>query len=123
MFTMSEITEISIQEEFGIAKDAFSNIDSLQFAELSPGQGHTFHGRIRARYLVVVANSDSSHSANQVDVYHRQSGDRRARFNLRPLACNSINPEMTSNGIRVYNRSSLRSPGRPRVTVQLVPIQ
>lgn len=116
---MSETTEQIIKQEFGYSEEAESNLQALSPQVLSPGEWHTFKAKPGRNYMVAVNNMDDAFTANRVAIYHKERNNHVTNLSVAPLRTETAFAEMTTRGIRVYNRSEAGAPGRPRVLVSV----
>lgn len=118
---MNTETEISIRKELGVVGDADISLDSHQSIILSSGEWHTFWSRPGRSYRVFVINLDSKNKADKVQVFHNDFNNLVKTLRIEPLSAEVAFAEMSSNGIRVYNRSKRGAEGSPKVYVLLYP--
>jgi P pilus assembly chaperone PapD len=110
---MTEVKE-STRNMAEISKNLQENI-STQHAEIRPDGYTTFTGKEGRNYMLALTNMDDSYTAT-VEVYDMDWGNLIRTVNIEPFTAESVVVEMgKGNGIRVYNQSNEKSPGRPIV--------
>lgn len=94
-------------------------VSAMQSFELSPGQSHTFYAREGKNYRVIATNIDDSYVA-KTEIFDGDWGHIVGKLTLDPFQSGSVGVTMTKQmGVRVYNTSEEKSPGRPKITYSL----